>query len=79
MARLPRLYMEGCSQHIIQRGNNRQACFFADDDYAFYLDKLQQASEKYTVATSLISNLEVPARGDVGLVLNSLSSSAQDS
>ncbi len=32
MPRLPRLYMEGCAQHIIQRGNNRQACFFADED-----------------------------------------------
>jgi putative transposase len=50
MARLPRLYIEGCPQHIIQRGNNRQACFFADEDYAFYLEKLQKASEKYNVA-----------------------------
>ncbi len=40
MARSPRLYIEGCPQHIIQRGNNRQACFFADADYAFYLEKL---------------------------------------
>jgi len=29
MARLPHLYMEGCSQYIIQRGNNRQACFLS--------------------------------------------------
>jgi putative transposase len=50
MARLPRLYMEGCPQHIIQRGNNRQACFFADEDYTFYLDRLQKASSKYRVA-----------------------------
>ena len=28
MARLPRLSIVGCPQHIIQRGNNRQACFF---------------------------------------------------
>ena len=50
MARLPRLYIEGCPQHIIQRGNNRQACFFADEVYAFYLEKLQKASEKYIIA-----------------------------
>jgi putative transposase len=50
MARLPRLYMAGCPQHIVQRGNNRQVCFFADEDYAFYLDKLYKASEKYQVA-----------------------------
>jgi REP element-mobilizing transposase RayT len=30
MARLPRLSIAGCPQHIIQRGNNRQACFFAE-------------------------------------------------
>ncbi|MEO0442807.1 MAG: transposase [Pseudomonadota bacterium] len=50
MARLPRLYIEGCPQHIIQRGNNRQTGFFADEDYAFYLDKLRTAAEKYGVA-----------------------------
>ena len=28
--------------HLIQRGNNRQACFFADEDYRFYLDWLAE-------------------------------------
>jgi len=50
MARLPRLYVPGCAHHIIQRGNNRQACFFDDLDYAFYLDKLKEASKKYRVS-----------------------------
>ena len=49
MARQPRLYMEGCAQHIIQRGNNREPCFFGESDYKFYLDKLKGASEKYAV------------------------------
>ena len=40
MARLPRLYVPGCSHHIIQRGNNRSACFFDARDYAFYLQQL---------------------------------------
>ncbi|VUD51018.1 hypothetical protein TDB9533_01337 [Thalassocella blandensis] len=35
MARKPRLYVEDCAQHIVQRGNNRDACFYADADYAF--------------------------------------------
>lgn len=26
VARLPRLYLPGCAQHVIQRGNNREAC-----------------------------------------------------
>ena len=50
MARLPRLYVEGCSHHVIQRGNNRQACFFTEADYAIYLDKLRESGEKYNVA-----------------------------
>ena len=44
MARKPRLYVDGCAQHIIQRGNNRSACFYADVDYAFYLQKLKDAA-----------------------------------
>lgn len=49
MARLPRLYVEGYPLHIIQRGNNRQACFHRPADYAFYLQKLQEASAKFDV------------------------------
>ena len=30
--------------HVIQRGNNRQACFFSDDDYRCYLEWLGDAS-----------------------------------
>jgi len=33
--------------HIIQRGNNRQACFFADEDYRCYLDWLKQSADKF--------------------------------
>ncbi|WP_157496634.1 hypothetical protein [Hahella ganghwensis] len=33
MARLSRLYLPGCSHHIIQRGNNREPCFYGDSDY----------------------------------------------
>jgi putative transposase len=50
MARLPRLYVKGCSHHVIQRGNNRHVCFFAEADYAIYLDKLRESSEKYKVS-----------------------------
>jgi putative transposase len=35
------------AQHIIQRGNNRQAVFFAEADYRLYLDSLQQAATRY--------------------------------
>lgn len=49
MARLPRLTLPGYPQHIIQRGNNRQACFFDNQDYAVYLDKLKEATFKHGV------------------------------
>lgn len=50
MARLPRLNLPYISQHVIQRGNNRQACFFAEQDYLVYLDKLKEYGKKYQVA-----------------------------
>ncbi len=50
MARLPRLNLPGIPQHIVQRGNNRQVSFFAEHDYAVYLDKLKEYAKKYKVA-----------------------------
>jgi putative transposase len=35
--------------HVIQRGNNRQACFFQASDYAVYLSKLKESAEKFNV------------------------------
>jgi putative transposase len=49
MARLPRLSIAG-PQHIIQRGNNRQACFFAEQDYKVSLDKLKGSATRHDVA-----------------------------
>lgn len=45
MARLPRYFVKGQAQHIIQRGNNREPIFAASDDYHFYLDCLQEAAK----------------------------------
>ena len=50
MARLPRLYLLGCAQHIIQRGNNREACFYGEVDYQVYLSFLKDSANKYQVA-----------------------------
>ncbi|MFZ5601245.1 MAG: transposase [Pseudomonadota bacterium] len=50
MARLPRLYVPGCSHHIVQRGNNRDVCFFDERDYAFYLQQLQVSAQQFRVA-----------------------------
>lgn len=46
MARLPRITIPAYPHHIIQRGNNRAATFFADDDYRFFLECLRQAKVK---------------------------------
>jgi len=42
MPRRARLLLPGVPLHIIQRGNNRQACFFAEEDYRFYLEWLAE-------------------------------------
>jgi putative transposase len=50
MARKPRIALAGYAQHVVQRGNNRQATFFAEADYRYYLDCLAEASAKYDCA-----------------------------
>jgi putative transposase len=50
MARLPRLDLPEVPQHIVQRGNNRAACFFADGHRGVYLDLLREASRTTAVA-----------------------------
>ena len=45
MPRRKRLQVAGLPLHIIQRGNNRQACFFADEDYQCYLNWLKAYAE----------------------------------
>ena len=47
MPRPPRLNLAGIPQHVTQRGNNRQACFFADADYELYLGLLADACERH--------------------------------
>lgn len=46
MPRRPRIALPNIPLHLIQRGNNRQACFFADEDYRFYLDWLTEYAAK---------------------------------
>ncbi len=44
MARRPRMVIPGQPLHIVQRGNNRQAVFFAEQDYLTYLECLRDAA-----------------------------------
>jgi putative transposase len=50
MARLPRYFVPGQAQHVIQRGNNRQLIFAADEDYRFFLDCLMDAAKRHGCA-----------------------------
>jgi Transposase and inactivated derivatives len=50
MPRRLRLTIAGIPWHIIQRGNNRTACFYADDDYRYYLQTLRVQAKKYQCA-----------------------------
>ena len=34
MPRLPRIQLDGVPLHIVQRGHNREPCFFGEEDYA---------------------------------------------
>jgi putative transposase len=80
MARLPRLYVAGCAHHIIQGGNNRDACFFDEKDYAFYLQQLQISAEQFGVAihafvlmTNHVHLLVTPSNADAcGKMMQSL-------
>ncbi len=47
MPRRARLAVAGIPWHIIQRGVNRGACFFAEDDYQFYLHYLREYSRDF--------------------------------
>jgi putative transposase len=71
MARLPRYVIPGQPQHIIQRGNNRQAIFVTDDDYQFFRDAIVEAAGRFGLAihayvwmTNHIHLLATPAFDD---------------
>jgi putative transposase len=43
MPRRPRIHLPGFPIHLVQRGHNRDACFFADDDFFTYQHWLGEA------------------------------------
>jgi putative transposase len=50
MPRRARIAIAGIPWHIIQRGNNRSVCFYAEADYRRYLDTLREQATKYGCA-----------------------------
>ena len=80
MARSPRITIPAHPHHIIQRGNNRQATFFAEDDCRFFLECLRQAKAKcrcriyaYVLMTNHFHLLVEPSEiGDLGRFMQSV-------
>ncbi|MDZ7828278.1 MAG: transposase [Halofilum sp. (in: g-proteobacteria)] len=71
MARRNRACPAGIAQHLIQRGNNRQPCFGATEDFAAYAHWLREASERFEVSvhawvfmTNHVHLLATPERPD---------------
>jgi len=72
MSRRPRLKLDGIPIHIIQRGNNSNACFYADEDDQFYLESLDgycHDDEKvkvhaYVLMTNHVHLLVTPTDGN---------------
>lgn len=50
MPRRHRHFIPGCTQHLIQRGNNRGTIYRAPSDYRFFLGALRFAAVRATVA-----------------------------
>ncbi len=80
MARRPRLMLPGVPLYLIQRGNNRQVCFVADEDFRFFLDWLQEYSGKtgrpihaYVLMTNHVHLLvSSPSADGVGAMMKAL-------
>ena len=49
MPRTKRLDLAGVAQHVVQRGNDRQPCFFREVDYIRYLQDVREAALEYEV------------------------------
>ena len=69
MPRPPRLNLVGFPQHITQRGNNRQACFFLTEDRLTYLKLMDRAARRrdcrihaYVLMTNHVHILATPLK-----------------
>lgn len=76
MPRRARISIPGIPWHIIQRGNNRSACFYADEDYQLYLHHLKEQSDKhgceihaYVLMTNHVHLLLTPKEEDSAALL----------
>ena len=50
MPRRARMYLPDLPYHIVQRGNNREACFIESENYQYYLELWKEISSRYGVS-----------------------------
>ncbi len=80
MPRRARISLADIPHHIVQRGNNRDACFYSDQDYLFYLECLQEYAEltrcsihAYVLMTNHVHLLVTPQTTDgIGVMMRRL-------
>lgn len=72
MPRRPRVHLDHQPLHIVQRGHNREPCFFGEDDYRSYLHWLGEALTKtqcrlhaYVLMTNHVHLLLTPRKATV--------------
>ena len=50
MPRRARMCLPGYPYHIVQRGNNREACYIEPENYQYYLELWKDNARRYGVA-----------------------------
>ena len=80
MPRPLRIDIPGIPQHVVQRGNDRQPCFFDDADYLCYHTELREIARRegcfvhaYVLMTNHVHLLLTPSQaGAVGRTMQAL-------
>jgi len=80
MPRRPRIHLPGSPLHIVQRGHNRDACFFTEEDFQAYRHWLGEALKEsgaelhaYVLMTNHVHLLMTPKRSeDISRIIISL-------
>lgn len=69
MSRKPRSALPGVPQHVMQRGHNREPCFYTQGDYHRYCEGLREAAQNndahihaYVLMTNHVHLLVTPGR-----------------
>lgn len=65
MPRRPRIHLPGQPIHLVQRGHNRDACFFTDEDFLAYREWLGEALMETKGHPLWLRNASFPQPEDV--------------